>query len=621
MSFARRLPPEARRISAALAWQVGQKRLAVLSPDSPLARDPARQAARFLDRCLRDLAREEARSRLRLGRLLAEFGRRGAMTKLGFVRMSNYSRERLGISGSDAEVTARVARRLEELPVLREAFLAGALSWTKVRILSAVAREDTEARWLELAATRTVRELEELVAAESTTAAADVTAAREDDDVEVDGEPRARFRIQAPAWAWLLFRRVVELAQKMAGEGGMPVWKSAEAICAEGLGAGREAFVDDVDVEMMWLASRRGATRRGPSWKPRVVVEAPEVDLVALLPEVARWLGVAEEALRKLLPEPADDDLEDGTTPVALDRRLRSAAASIRTIDVRMGRALRHVSERRLYRELGFYDFEDYVTERLGIGLRKARSLVALDRVAAETPALGAAYDDGRVSWVRAVTLLPILRDGQGNEAAWVERAQRVMVRRLADEVSWALERKVSEGLPVVSPPPLDARLEPVQMRVNGEETVADQTIEFWGPASVVAMLERLTIAWSEPGEPRWRGLVRLLATVARQWTAEARENGIPWKERRILERDGYRCIVPGCSSRRNLQVHHIIFRSAGGGDEDWNRGALCAGHHHQCVHRFNIVASGRAPDAIEWVFGAIGIDAPLMRLSGEVYR
>ncbi|HXK24113.1 MAG TPA: hypothetical protein VMS55_15705 [Myxococcota bacterium] len=34
-----------------------------------------------------------------------------------------------------------------------------------------------------------------------------------------------------------------------------------------------------------------------------------------------------------------------------------------------------------------------------------------------------------------------------------------------------------------------------------------------------------------------------------------------------VIERDGYRCAVPGCTSRRNLHDHHIEFRSAGGSD------------------------------------------------------
>src|SRR6185369_13043032 len=51
-------------------------------------------------------------------------------------------------------------------------------------------------------------------------------------------------------------------------------------------------------------------------------------------------------------------------------------------------------------------------------------------------------------------------------------------------------------------------------------------------------------------------------------------------RNHRIFERDGWRCRVPGCTSRRNLQVHHVVFRSQGGGDEDDNLAVLCAAHH-----------------------------------------
>jgi hypothetical protein len=44
-----------------------------------------------------------------------------------------------------------------------------------------------------------------------------------------------------------------------------------------------------------------------------------------------------------------------------------------------------------------------------------------------------------------------------------------------------------------------------------------------------------------------------------------------------ILKRDRFRCQVPGCRCRRNLEVHHIIWRSKGGCDEHWNLITLCS--------------------------------------------
>ncbi|MHC9538633.1 MAG: HNH endonuclease [Vulcanimicrobiota bacterium] len=43
-----------------------------------------------------------------------------------------------------------------------------------------------------------------------------------------------------------------------------------------------------------------------------------------------------------------------------------------------------------------------------------------------------------------------------------------------------------------------------------------------------------------------------------------------------ILKRDRFLCQVPGCRCRRNLEVHHIVWRSKGGCDEHWNLLTLC---------------------------------------------
>ena len=83
---------------------------------------------------------------------------------------------------------------------------------------------------------------------------------------------------------------------------------------------------------------------------------------------------------------------------------------------------------------------------------------------------------------------------------------------------------------------------------------------------------------------------------------------------RAILERDGWRCTVPGCTSRRNLQVHHIVFRAAGGGDASSNLTTLCAFHHHRGVHSGRLRISGVAPHALWFELGTREGHAPLVR-------
>jgi hypothetical protein len=39
----------------------------------------------------------------------------------------------------------------------------------------------------------------------------------------------------------------------------------------------------------------------------------------------------------------------------------------------------------------------------------------------------------------------------------------------------------------------------------------------------------------------------------------------------KVFARDGFACVVPGCTSRRHLACHHVVWRSKGGGHQAWN--------------------------------------------------
>ena len=87
-----------------------------------------------------------------------------------------------------------------------------------------------------------------------------------------------------------------------------------------------------------------------------------------------------------------------------------------------------------------------------------------------------------------------------------------------------------------------------------------------------------------------------------------------------IFERDGWLCTVPGCTSMQNLQDHHIIFRSAGGLDDEGNRTAVCAFHHLRGIHAKRIRCTGRAPGGLIWGIGIRPGKAPLATYrSGDI--
>ena len=72
--------------------------------------------------------------------------------------------------------------------------------------------------------------------------------------------------------------------------------------------------------------------------------------------------------------------------------------------------------------------------------------------------------------------------------------------------------------------------------------------------------------------------------------------------QRRIRDRDRHLCQVPGCS-RRAVHAHHIVAKSQGGTDDEWNLVSLCAAHHLHGIHGGRIRLTGRAPEALVWEF------------------
>jgi hypothetical protein len=102
---------------------------------------------------------------------------------------------------------------------------------------------------------------------------------------------------------------------------------------------------------------------------------------------------------------------------------------------------------------------------------------------------------------------------------------------------------------------------------------------------------------------PPWAVAVLLVKAALDEW--QRIDPGRIPTEARILERDDYRCRAPGCTARKHLEVHHVVFRSQGGPDAPDNLVTLCHAHHHHAVHRGTLRITGRAPYALVWEFGS----------------
>lgn len=128
-------------------------------------------------------------------------------------------------------------------------------------------------------------------------------------------------------------------------------------------------------------------------------------------------------------------------------------------------------------------------------------------------------------------------------------------------------------------------------------------------PDATPSVIAARTFSVASRRVPGWVGLLALLEDFVQTWDPEERGRGAgPGPIKRpgdaVYSRSGWRCTAPGCTSRRNLEDHHVVYRSRGGRDELSNRICLCRFHHQRGEHGDLASCRGRAPLGILWRLG-----------------
>jgi hypothetical protein len=97
---------------------------------------------------------------------------------------------------------------------------------------------------------------------------------------------------------------------------------------------------------------------------------------------------------------------------------------------------------------------------------------------------------------------------------------------------------------------------------------------------------------------PDWICLLALLEEFVEEWDNPRSRPRRPTDD--IASRDGWRCTAPGCTSRE-IEVHHIVYRSHGGSDDPSNLTSLCPFHHRMGEHGGLLKVTGTAPLNLRW--------------------
>jgi hypothetical protein len=491
------------------------------------------------ERILAGVARGREAVDLAIGEGLRALEDRDGLMDLGFSKMTDYAREKLGLAATTARDKVKLARGLETRPLLREAVRSGRLSPRKALEVLPVARGEGEKPWLLLAAASSVRELRRAVA-------------------RARGQPVEGAAPESPddeRWKLLSLplraedRAVVAEAMRLAGEllgQGAPAWERLEAMAQEFLGSHpTEPTEDEMD----------GPPRRGVP--PEDLEKALEIESNGW-----DWLEAVEP-----LAAPEVGEMEPG----ALDARLRELVVKRERWDEVFGALALRFTRDGLARKLGFANLGQYSKERLGMSRRALEQRAWLERRLEALPQLRHAIERGEVSYEKARLVAGVADFDSVND--WIRRAEGLTCVELERAIAATQDAQACVRERLEAPVPervarlLDAALR-ASAEMDGEALdpagrlarVARHFVEIWGPL----LLRRNT--------PR----------------------------NRLMERDGWWCKVPACS-RPGAQDHHIVLRSQGGGNDPGNRVALCAPHHLRGIHGGRLRVSGTAPDRLVW--------------------
>lgn len=575
-----------------------------------------------------------------------------AWTTFGYARVEDYARERIGRTGRWLRDHATLGRSVQRVPVLAGALTGqdGGRPLGKVGALwvGKVAAPDSVDAWIALARAVSVRELKETVRRalhQGRTAPPCDGPIDPADSVEREGslgndrDEFQRIKMTLPVPIRSAFDETLRLFRAVNG-GESSIVSFIEALVAEAhaglvppdvqIAGFRRPCEAEATVEAA-LADHTALWSRLGDRSDSCAVSALAADSLSRFLDLSRCAGRGDHA--------------------ELDRQLRSLLDLQDELERRLGDLLRQLSELNAWDQLRFAGLGHYAEQRLGLGRTAVENRVRLARVLRRFPILKQAYRDGALGVESALLVLQVLGATRANPAVermWVNRAREATVKRLRDEVRVSSQLNARGAADRCSLPLDDAAWHGSLMLRPGETRMrvlalasraADPGLpvtflrltlpESLAPdflAAVESSRRSLSLAaHSDAGSeaevlgsarhaarmfsargltlPSWVGLLALLEDFVNTW--DMPEASPSRRADDVYAREGWRCFAPGCTSRKNLEDHHLQYRSRGGDVKDpGNRICLCAFHHRRGEHGYLARCRGQAPLGVLWRLG-----------------
>jgi len=349
----------------------------------PRVRDPApaRWMAQQVETLLRNVRSGQGALDVTIGEGLdaLNVGRRAM--DLSYSNIGDFAREELGINASTATKMARLARRLRDRPLLREAVRRGQVTARKAEIVAPVAVGDHQLRWILRAKAETVRSLKVAVKAPA------------DSDEE----------------EWVNFCADVSPEKLPALDEGL---RLAGVII--GATATKNQRIN------AWGQEYLSSHPAPPDDRADDVLFGSEEEVEALKErleqENRQWADLA-----KVDPLQAPQSSEE-IDPWRIAAELKEHVEKRDRWDEVFGHLAMLFKQSRAWELLGFASFGHYCEERLGMAERTVMQRVALERSLYRIPFLRRALREKRISYEKARI---IARHAEGEEVqGWIEKAE-----------------------------------------------------------------------------------------------------------------------------------------------------------------------------------------------------
>ena len=320
---------------------------------------------------------------------------------------------------------------------------------------------------------------------------------------------------------------------------------------------------------------------------------------------------------------PAADDAQGDLSIAELDERLERAVRENEESERLICDYLLAMAKRRGYEKFGFTDIYYYAEGRFGFCARKTRYLLHLAQQLRRLPRVKEALAEGRLGWTKASRIARVATSE--DEVMWLDSALSLSVRELDQKINEQRDAtgvKIRAWLTNDQAAVWEQALE-VCRRLCGEDFDVGRCLEYIagdflatyaylayqkeeGVCCEDTAAEQQQAVEEGPSDEETAAIELKVCPDSDDLPCPTTpaEYGRTW--RFVLERDAYRCQYPDCRARRELHVHHIVFRSRSGkkgrrrSNSPQNLLTVCV-FHHRMIHAGTIGVKGEAPSKLTW--------------------